>query len=115
MTAISRERQHHLQALATNLATTWKIAGQIDAVTDGELPENRSEAYFVQDEIAGAIGDPLSGRKVGATSARMRELDGHDDVVHAVKIISARFDADLDVSYRYSAPQKCDLMPQTHL
>jgi 2-oxo-3-hexenedioate decarboxylase len=81
MTAISQERQHHLRALANRLAAAWKAAGQIDAVSDGELPENRSEAYFVQDEMAKAVGDPLSGWKVGATSARMRELDSHDDVV----------------------------------
>ncbi len=81
MTAVSQERQHLLRALSTRLAAAWKVAGQIDAVTDAELPENRSEAYFVQDEMAKAIGDPLSGWKVGATSARMRELDGHDDVV----------------------------------
>ncbi len=97
MTAIWQERQHHLRALATGLAAAWKVAGQIDVVTDENLPENRSEAYFVQDEMAKAIGDPLSGWTVGAMSARMRELDGHDDVMHAVKIIPARFDADLDV------------------
>ncbi len=78
---ISQQRQRHLRALATRLAASWKLASQIDGVSDGELPENRSEAYFVQDEMAKAIGDPLSGWKVGATSARMRELDGHDDVV----------------------------------
>ena len=66
MTAILQERQHHLRALATGLAAAWTVAGQIDVVTEEELPENRSEAYFVQDEMAKAIGDPLSGWKVGA-------------------------------------------------
>jgi len=78
---VTQERQRHLRALATRLAAAWKTAGQIDGVSEAELPENRGEAYFVQDEMAKAIGDPLSGWKVGATSARMRELDGHDDVV----------------------------------
>jgi 2-oxo-3-hexenedioate decarboxylase len=81
MTAISPERQHDLRTLATRLAASWKSAGQIGSVSDRQLPENRSEAYFVQDEMAKAIGDTLSGWKVGATSAGMRELDGHDDVV----------------------------------
>lgn len=81
MTAISQERQLHLRALSTRLAAAWKVAGQIGGVTGRQLPKNRCEAYFVQDEMAKAIGDPVSGWKVGATSARMRELDGHDDVV----------------------------------
>jgi 2-oxo-3-hexenedioate decarboxylase len=81
MTAISQERQHDLRALAIRLAASWKAVGQIGSVSDRQLPENRSEAYFVQDEMAKAIGDTLSGWKVGATSARMRKLDGHDDVV----------------------------------
>ena len=46
-----------------------------------ELPGTRSEAYFVQDRMAEIIDQPLSGWKVGATSAKMRELDGHDDVI----------------------------------
>jgi 2-keto-4-pentenoate hydratase len=53
----------------------------IDGPGEDILPRDRKEAYFVQDEMARALGEELSGWKVGATSARMRELDGHDDVV----------------------------------
>lgn len=81
MSELSDVRQSTLNSLATELATAWRSQGFIDAPTAANLPVNRPEAYFVQDAMAAAIGDSLAGWKVGATSARMRELDGHDDVI----------------------------------
>lgn len=79
--AVSPERRVALKSLAGRLAVAWRAAGQLDGIAGHELPNDRSEAYFVQDEMARAIGEGLSGWKVGATSAKMREIDGHDDVV----------------------------------
>ena len=70
-----------LTLLAEKLGKAWLECNQIGKPLKEELPRNRSEAYFVQDQMAEAIGHSLSGWKVGATSARMRELDGHDDVI----------------------------------
>jgi 2-keto-4-pentenoate hydratase len=81
MMELSAERQAVLRALAERLADAWNVSGQIEHLVDAEMPQDRIEAYFVQDEMAKAINQPLSGWKVGATSARMRQLDGHDDVV----------------------------------
>lgn len=69
-----------LTALASKLGEAWKSAGMI-RVKNSELPADRAEAYFVQDRMAEVVGAEISGWKVGATSARMRELDGHDDVI----------------------------------
>lgn len=77
----SGDRKIVLEGLARRLATAWKDAGLIGAISDQELPRNRAEAYAVQDMMAAALGEQLSGWKVGATSAKMRELDGHDDVI----------------------------------
>jgi 2-keto-4-pentenoate hydratase len=81
MSDMAQDRKITLQNLARRLATAWRTASTIDHLADAERPRNRSEAYFVQDAMAAALNQPLSGWKVGATSARMRELDGHDDVI----------------------------------
>ena len=75
------ERKQRLQDLATRLASAWKVAGRIGDISVLDLPGNRPEAYFVQDRMSEAIGEDLIGWKVGATSAKMRDLDGHDDVI----------------------------------
>ena len=74
-------RSKKLQILAERLGKAWLDCIQIGVPSPEELPQNRNEAYFVQDQMAEVIGDSLSGWKVGATSARMRELDSHDDVI----------------------------------
>lgn len=70
-----------LSGLGARLAEAWTDASMIDAPATDELPANRTEAYFVQDAMATALGQEICGWKVGATSAKMRELDGHDDVI----------------------------------
>jgi len=79
--AISQERQRILAGLGARLGAAWLVPELIDSVADVELPRDRPEAYVVQDKMAAFIEEPLTGWKVGATSARMRELDGHDDVI----------------------------------
>ena len=74
-------RQAALHGLAERLAEAWRAAGRIDRVADHERPRDRVEAYAVQDRMAELLGEPLVGWKVGATSPKMRELDGHDDVI----------------------------------
>ena len=81
MTTLEEQRNQQLQSLGDRLAQAWLSSSLIEAVADDELPVDRGEAYFVQDRMAESIGQPLSGWKVGATSARMRELDGHSDVI----------------------------------
>ena len=78
---VETSRETRLRRLAGRLATAWKVGGRIGRVEPEELPRDRAEAYFVQDRMAVEIGDEVVGWKVGATSARMREIDGHDDVV----------------------------------
>ena len=78
---IDRNKQQHLDVLAKKLGQAWLNSSLIDGPNPAELPENREEAYYVQDQMASVISEPLSGWKVGATSAKMRELDGHGDVI----------------------------------
>ena len=78
---ISPSRRHLLESLGRRLGTAWRVPEVIAALPADEIPRDRAEAYAVQDAMAAAIDEPLTGWKVGATSARMRELDGHDDVI----------------------------------
>ncbi|MEC8285516.1 MAG: hydratase, partial [SAR324 cluster bacterium] len=70
-----------LEALAGKLAVAWLNQSLIEDLVEDELPQNRTEAYLVQDLMNRQIGQSISGWKVGATSAKMRELDGHTDVI----------------------------------
>ena len=79
--SIDAQRRPRLDGLATQLGTAWLATAQIPEPAPATLPQNREEAYYVQDQMGAVIGEPLSGWKVGATSAKMRELDGHDDVI----------------------------------
>lgn len=81
MSHLADDRQAALTALATALAGAWKTQSLIETPPATSLPRNREEACFVQDAMAAVIAERLAGWKVGATSARMRELDGHDDVI----------------------------------
>ncbi len=74
-------RDAALAGLARRLGEAWLGCSRIAELRDTEIPTNRTEAYFVADRMARRIDDELSGWKVGATSARMRELDGHSDVI----------------------------------
>ncbi len=78
---LSKERQSPLENLGRRLGIAWRVPELIGTIDDLELPRDRSEAYAVQDKMAAVIDEPLTGWKVGATSAKMRELDGHDDVI----------------------------------
>ena len=70
-----------LNRLADRLGSAWLDCSCIDAIAQYEIPVSRNEAYLVADRMAQIIGDDLSGWKVGATSAQMRVLDGHSDVI----------------------------------
>ena len=74
-------RSEKLQILAERLGKAWLNCEQIGIPSHEELPLNRTEAYFVQDQMAEVIGHSISGWKVGATSVMMRDIDGHDDVI----------------------------------
>ena len=77
----NQHRLKELKFLAEKLGRAWLHSSMIDESDLSELPKNRKEAYFIQDHMAEVIGESLSGWKVGATSEKMRELDGHDDVI----------------------------------
>ena len=67
--------------LASALARAWRSCGTIEAWPSKGRPTTRAEAYHIQDAMADALGETVVGWKVGATSAKMRKLDGHDDVI----------------------------------
>lgn len=79
--AIETKRRPTLERLAERLAHAWRRAGHVEGVPESQLPDDREEAYFVQDEFARLVEEPVSGWKAGATSPRMRELDGHEDLI----------------------------------
>ena len=81
MSLDKNNRSAQLEALASKLAAAWLNQSLIENLAEDELPQNRSEAYLAQDLMSKQIGQSISGWKVGATSAKMRELDGHTDVI----------------------------------
>ncbi len=81
MSLDKNNRIAQLEALAGKLAVAWLNQSLIEDLVEDELPQNRTEAYLAQDLMSKQIGQSISGWKVGATSAKMRELDGHTDVI----------------------------------
>ncbi len=79
--AIDSNRLGDLESLANKLGQSWLENSLIEGPNASEIPTSREEAYFVQDRMSSVIGQDITGWKVGATSAKMRELDGHDDVI----------------------------------
>ena len=74
-------RKAVLSELAVILSASWRAPGNPVKVEPDFYPRDRTEAYFVQDRMHDELGQGLAGWKVGATSQKMRELDGHDDVI----------------------------------
>ena len=74
-------RKTVLSELAEMLAASWRDPGDPVKIDPHLYPRNRAEAYYVQDLMHNNLGQGLAGWKVGATSQKMRELDGHDDVI----------------------------------
>ena len=70
-----------LNKLAGDLAAAWPDPAQPVKLARSVFPLDRSEAYYVQDQMHHLLDQGLAGWKVGATSRKMRELDGHDDVI----------------------------------
>ena len=81
MSLDKNNRIAQLEALAGKLASAWLNQSLIEDLAKDELPQNRTEAYLAQDLMSKQIGQSITGWKVGATSAKMRELDGHTDVI----------------------------------
>jgi 2-keto-4-pentenoate hydratase len=86
-----QRHDEELELLAGDLADTWRNGTVIAELPEHRRPVNRAEAYAVQDTMARLLGEPVSGWKVGATSQRMRELDGHDDVIPGRMFASTTF------------------------
>lgn len=78
---IDPARRPHLDALAARLARAWTTRTRIDGVAAAEHPLDRREAFAVQARMLELIGGEGTGWKIGATSPKMRELDGHDDII----------------------------------
>lgn len=74
-------RAKALEALGADLASAWVTHRVLPLRASDSLPQDRTEAYFVQDYMAEMLSLDQSGWKVGATSQKMRELDGHSDVI----------------------------------
>ena len=81
MGSLTADRRQVLDGLGGRLAAAWRECSQLSFTESAELPQNRHEACLVQDSMAAALDEPLSGWKVGATSRKMREIDGHSDVI----------------------------------
>ena len=64
-----------------HLAEAWLASRALDAYPEELRARSRAEAYAVQDAMAAAIGEPVTGWKLGATSPTMRARAGHDGAI----------------------------------
>ena len=78
---LNSTRRKKLETLAKNLGVSWLENSIIKNPDSSEIPRSREEALFVQDHMSVVVGKDISGWKVGATSKKMRELDGHDGII----------------------------------
>jgi 2-keto-4-pentenoate hydratase len=78
-----------IEELAAMLADAWHRPGNLVAVDRALVPADRAQACLAQDLMFQKLGEALVGWKVGATSHKMRQLDGHDDVIPG-RIIASR-------------------------
>ena len=60
------------------LGEAWLAARPAGAFPEALRARSRAEAYAIQDAMAAAIGQPVTGWKLGATSPTMRARAGHD-------------------------------------
>ena len=56
----------------------WRSGTTIDGIPERCWPANENEGYEAQDALAEAIGEPLVGYKLGATSPGAQEIFGVD-------------------------------------
>ena len=64
-----------ISRMAEIITDAWLEERQLDAMPDGMIPANRTEAYAVQDEVARRLGLKVAGWKFGATApASMRTM-----------------------------------------
>ena len=78
---MDRARKAILEQLAELLARAWPDPANRVRLERDLFPHNRDEAYLVQDGMHRLLDAAVAGWKVGATSQKMRELDGHEDVI----------------------------------
>ena len=63
------------------LARAWLSARPAHAWPEALRARSRADAYAIQDSMAAAIGEPITGWKLGATSPTMRARAGHDGAI----------------------------------
>ncbi len=63
------------------LADAWIAARPMDDCPEALRARSRADAHAIQDAMAAAIGEPVTGWKLGATSPAMRARAGHDGVI----------------------------------
>ena len=78
---MDRARKAILEQLAELLARAWPEPANRVRLERDLFPHNRDEAYLVQDGMHRLLDAAVAGWKVGATSQKMRELDGHEEVL----------------------------------
>ena len=84
--ALARQRNSNMtddriREAGRRLAEAWLAARALDAYPEELRARSRAEAYAVQDAMAAAIGEPVTGWKLGATSPTMRARAGHDGAI----------------------------------
>ena len=73
--------EDRIREAGRRLGEAWLAARVVDAYPEGLRARSRAEAYAVQDAMAGVIGQPVTGWKLGATSPTMRARAGHDGAI----------------------------------
>ena len=80
------------------LGQAWLAARPLDAYPEALRARSRAQAYAIQDAMAAAIGEPITGWKLGATSPTMRERAGHDGAIIGRVFESVTFATPVELS-----------------
>ena len=101
--ALARHRKAYMtddriREAGRRLAEAWLAARALDAFPDELRARSRAQAYAVQDAMAAAIAEPVTGWKLGATSPTMRARAGHDGAIIGRVFESVTFDTPAKLS-----------------
>lgn len=82
------------RAAGTRLAKAWLERGSLDVMLEAELrPQDRAEAFAIQDVMAEIIAEPVVGWKMGATSPAVRRHEGHNGPIIGRIFASTLYDS----------------------
>ena len=98
------------------LGEAWLAARPVDTFPETLRARSRADAYAIQDEMAAAIAQPVTGWKLGATSPAMRARAGHDGPIlgRVFESVTYGTPAELSIARFPDSRVECELAFRMH-